>query len=432
MLTGAGRIIAYDYDNRPLSITQSGVIGFVYDYQGQRVKKAGSSTTIYIGKLYEVTGGINTKYIFAGTKRIANRTSSATNYYHTDHLQSSNIITDASGSSVEAIYYFPYGATRLNSGSVNVKHKYTGQEEDPETGLYYYGARYYDPALARFICPDSVVPDYTDPQSLNRYSYTKNNPLRYIDPTGNQEGEGGGGFEGDIFSFYGNLIFEPTVPYPSISFNYQPYASMSSNYQYPSTSSDYPPEISSGASLNVPSLLLPPPDLRISAPKFGSSPLNMYSSGSTPNINIMNRTLLKTGYADYNLTYCPLGMVPGMLIGGLLTGGSPWGIYAGLAAGTIVVTGGVQRDSGGSWYPYVGAGMSLKFFPGWSFSGMESKGNPIPGWTISAQGFLIFGGQEGYSFGKADQQGSWFTARGFGYPVFPSSSLTVYYVFGPY
>ncbi|MEM5795044.1 MAG: RHS repeat-associated core domain-containing protein, partial [Bacillota bacterium] len=51
-----------------------------------------------------------------------------------------------------------------------------GQEYDSETGLYYYGARYYDPAIGRFISPDSIVQSPGDPQSLNRYSYCRNNP----------------------------------------------------------------------------------------------------------------------------------------------------------------------------------------------------------------------------------------------------------------
>ena len=51
-------------------------------------------------------------------------------------------------------------------------------------GLYFYHARYYDPTLARFIQPDTIVPDPGDPQSLNRYSYVNNNPVRYTDPSG--------------------------------------------------------------------------------------------------------------------------------------------------------------------------------------------------------------------------------------------------------
>ncbi|HEY53273.1 MAG TPA: RHS repeat-associated core domain-containing protein [Caldilineae bacterium] len=51
-------------------------------------------------------------------------------------------------------------------------------------GLYFYNSRYYDPVLGRFISPDTIVPEPGNPQSLNRYSYVLNNPLRYTDPTG--------------------------------------------------------------------------------------------------------------------------------------------------------------------------------------------------------------------------------------------------------
>lgn len=88
MLTGAGRTIAYDYDNRPSSISLNGVTGFVYDYQGMRVKKTGSSTTIYIGDLYECIGGSCVKHILAGSKIVVSKIASATYYYHTDHLGS--------------------------------------------------------------------------------------------------------------------------------------------------------------------------------------------------------------------------------------------------------------------------------------------------------------------------------------------------------
>jgi RHS repeat-associated protein len=60
---------------------------------------------------------------------------------------------------------------------------FTGQRKDG-TGLLYYGARYYDPALGRFASADSIAPSKGDPQSRNRYSYVLNNPLKFIDPTG--------------------------------------------------------------------------------------------------------------------------------------------------------------------------------------------------------------------------------------------------------
>lgn len=61
--------------------------------------------------------------------------------------------------------------------------QFTGQTLD-DTGLYYYNARYYDPTIGRFISADSIVPDPTNPQELNRYAYCLNNPLKNIDPSG--------------------------------------------------------------------------------------------------------------------------------------------------------------------------------------------------------------------------------------------------------
>jgi RHS repeat-associated protein len=177
MITAPGKTITYDYDNRPSSINST---TFVYDYSGHRLKK---NSTIYIGKLYECTGSACTKYIFAGSNRIALKTSTTTYYYHTDHLGSSSVMTDAYGTSQGNYHYYPYGATRISSG-LSIKHKYTGQELDSETGLYNYGARYYDPALGRFVSADSIVQDYTDPQTLNRYSYCRNNPIILTDPSG--------------------------------------------------------------------------------------------------------------------------------------------------------------------------------------------------------------------------------------------------------
>src|SRR5262249_24468871 len=65
-----------------------------------------------------------------------------------------------------------------------VSNRYTGQISDDETGLYYYGARYYDPQLGRFIQPDPTIPDPGSSQSYNRYSYCRNNPLNAVDPSG--------------------------------------------------------------------------------------------------------------------------------------------------------------------------------------------------------------------------------------------------------
>ena len=63
---------------------------------------------------------------------------------------------------------------------------FTGQREITGLGIYHYGARFYSPKLGRFLSEDTIVPGYTNPQSLNRYSYVTNNPLRYTDPTGHK------------------------------------------------------------------------------------------------------------------------------------------------------------------------------------------------------------------------------------------------------
>ena len=80
--------------------------------------------------------------------------------------------------------YMPFGTIREKTGSLDMDHRYTDKEYDAETGLYYYGARYYDPMIARFVMADTVVPDITDTQALNPYAYCLNNPLIHIDPTG--------------------------------------------------------------------------------------------------------------------------------------------------------------------------------------------------------------------------------------------------------
>jgi RHS repeat-associated protein len=107
-------------------------------------------------------------------------------YYHPDHLGSSQLMTDRDGDVVQQYGYSPFGREdyKNNTLAFSVSNRYTGQTLDEETGLYYYGARYYDPELARFIQADSTVPDGEFSQAYNRYAYVYNNPLKFTDPTG--------------------------------------------------------------------------------------------------------------------------------------------------------------------------------------------------------------------------------------------------------
>jgi RHS repeat-associated protein len=185
MISDGTRTISYDYDNRPSSVEAGSTTSFVYDGTGARVKKTtGANTITYIGNLYECSAGVCAKYIFAGDTRIANKSGSDVLYYHQDHLGSSRLVSNNTGTKVEEIHYFPFGATQSDTGSISINHKYTSQEYDAETGLYYYNARYYNPVLGRFISADTHVPGTGNPQALNRYSYALNNPLLYLDPSG--------------------------------------------------------------------------------------------------------------------------------------------------------------------------------------------------------------------------------------------------------
>ena len=99
--------------------------------------------------------------------------------YHTDHLGSMRAITNEAGAILARVDYEPFGQQLSVAGTPGA-HTYTGKEYDDEWefDLYYYGARYMDPALGRFISPDPIN-DF-----LNPYSYVGNNPMNRIDPTG--------------------------------------------------------------------------------------------------------------------------------------------------------------------------------------------------------------------------------------------------------
>jgi len=135
------------------------------------------------------TQRLTTSYYFAGGQRIALRKADVVYYLHGDHLGSASLATDASGAKIAQsdTRYYPYGEARpgLEGTGLPTDRRFTGQRHEAGLGLYDYGARYYDPALGRFIQADTVVPEPRNPQSLNRYAYVLNSPLKYTDPSGN-------------------------------------------------------------------------------------------------------------------------------------------------------------------------------------------------------------------------------------------------------
>jgi RHS repeat-associated protein len=197
LLNDAFHTYTFDAENRVKTVDGTAAT-YTYNGGGDRVRKdlsSGPSTEYFffgsnpIAELNPATGEY-TDYIFGYGRRIAKDTSSngsAVQYYHGDHLGTTRIMTNASGSKISDCTYAPYGEEVSCSPSNAPNHyKFTGKERDTESGLDYFGARYDSSAMGRFTSPDSFYKDshVADPQSWNEYAYTRNNPLRYVDPTG--------------------------------------------------------------------------------------------------------------------------------------------------------------------------------------------------------------------------------------------------------
>jgi len=181
MLTGGGRSYSWNYDNKPSSITGSDGVTetYSYDADGARVKRTRAGvTTYYVGGSWEEDStGLRKSYYLFGTQVIAQRDSAnVVTYLHGDYLGSTSLTTNSSGASLSQQEFDPWGKVR-SGGVSQTTMNYTGQKLDG-TGLLFYNARYYDPAIGRFTSADIVI------DGLNRYSYTSNNPLRFTDPSG--------------------------------------------------------------------------------------------------------------------------------------------------------------------------------------------------------------------------------------------------------
>lgn len=183
---GVTTTYTYNSENQLTMISSTGS-QFAYDDTGDRIKKVfGSTTTRFVGDLYEDTNGATKEYVFVGGMRVAARAQGFVSFYHADHLGGTNAVTSESGAVVDRADYKPFGEFKQHTVPNNEGYYFTDQFSDAESGLYYYGARYYNPNIGRFITADTVVPDYDNSQSLNRYSYVLNNPIKYVDPLGHE------------------------------------------------------------------------------------------------------------------------------------------------------------------------------------------------------------------------------------------------------
>jgi RHS repeat-associated protein len=203
--------MSYDAENRMTKFTafgSSNVTTFAYDADGRRVLKSdtGTSNTVTTS-VYDAMGQLAAEYS-TGSGTVA------TTYLTDDSLGSTRLITSgtAPATVVQRLDYFPFGeninlpdstgnsnavfANRNLVASYNASTvdplQFTGKERDTETTLDYFGARYFSSAQGRFTSPDNplIGQNPSNPQSWNLYSYSLNNPLRYVDPTGHDPDPG--------------------------------------------------------------------------------------------------------------------------------------------------------------------------------------------------------------------------------------------------
>ncbi len=178
-------------------------LGAGWDNDGKGPLKAGGDKVDYVGKNQHIFDGIvkNIKFLGANGQiltagksgkippgQIASSGSTAEKfqyYYHPDHLGSTSYVTDANGEVYQHLEYFAFGETFVeeHSNTDRTPYLYNGKELDEETGLYYYGARYYD---AKTSIWQSVDPFSDKYPALSPYQYTTNNPISYIDPNGKE------------------------------------------------------------------------------------------------------------------------------------------------------------------------------------------------------------------------------------------------------
>jgi len=231
---GQRRSIVWDEENRIQSVSDNGnATTFAYDDTGQRMIKSGpqGEETDYVNQYYSIRNTkLGTKNIFIGTERVAAKmqkdhsVEKDSYYFHSDHLSSTNYVTDAGGKLYEHLEYFPSGESWVEEKSnsqqnpgFQTSYEFAGKELDQETQLYYFGARYYDPRTSVWQSPDPALPDnlaklpekdtaavrgpdedtsteamaspgpdipVAAPTFLNTYDYADANPLTKTDPDG--------------------------------------------------------------------------------------------------------------------------------------------------------------------------------------------------------------------------------------------------------
>jgi RHS repeat-associated protein len=172
--------------------TPEGVSSYAYDGDNLRAIKSSAGQTVVfvrddVGRViaeYAGDGSLIAEYVYSAAGRVAKIDAAGQRlYYHGDLVGTPLAITDAVGNLDWRGETLPFGAEFLSQGTGEA-HTFTGQELDDETHLHYFGARYYDATVGRFISPDPAGGNLRAPHSLNRYAYSLNSPTRLTDPSG--------------------------------------------------------------------------------------------------------------------------------------------------------------------------------------------------------------------------------------------------------
>lgn len=144
--------------------------------------RSGKPSTVAWREPRTTSGGILSRFAQGQNidEPLAESTSGATDYYEADGLGSITSLTNGTGTIAQTYTYDSFGNVTHSTGSLVNPFQYTARDFDSETGLYYYRARYYDPATGRFLSedPSAFI------GGVNFYRYVRNDPLRLIDPTG--------------------------------------------------------------------------------------------------------------------------------------------------------------------------------------------------------------------------------------------------------
>jgi RHS repeat-associated protein len=213
---GPSRAFTWTEDDRLRTETDSGFTNtYLYDADGNRTHKRRTSIeTWYVNPFYVVKGyTTQTKHVMLGKDRLVtematlptytNPSTAGTStlfYYHPDHVQSTSYTTGSDGSILQHDEYFPTGETWIseakNNDARNTQPWLFNAKELDETGLYYFGARYYNPKYSVWSSPDPILATYlqrgaggASPKNLGLYSYAWNNPVVVRDPDGRQAEE---------------------------------------------------------------------------------------------------------------------------------------------------------------------------------------------------------------------------------------------------